>query len=96
MLIDKGIAEGEVISVKLTSGEELIGKLVEDGPLYYKMNRLMVLSMSPQGIGMIPYMITANQSKDLKIFKASVVVAEATDKEFADAYIQQTTGIKLA
>ena len=28
MLIDKGVAEGEVITLKLTSGEEIVAKLV--------------------------------------------------------------------
>lgn len=96
MLIDKGVSEGEVISIKLTSGEEVLAKLVEDGPLYYKLNRPMVLSMGPQGIGMMPYLLTASVEKDIKMFKSAVTVIEATEKSFADAYIQQTTGIKLA
>lgn len=31
MLIDKGVSAGEVITLKLTSGEELVAKLVEIG-----------------------------------------------------------------
>ncbi len=96
MLIDKGVAEGEIVSIKLTSGEEILAKLVEDGPVYYKLGKPMVLSMGPQGIGMMPYLLTANPDKDIKLFKATVTVIEATEKQFADAYIQQTTGIKLA
>ena len=43
MLIDKGVCEGEVITFKLTSGEEIVAKLVEDGPVYYKLSRPMVI-----------------------------------------------------
>ena len=32
MLINKGVAVGEVITLKLTSGEELIAKLSEETP----------------------------------------------------------------
>lgn len=96
MLIDKGISEGEVISIKMASGEELIAKLAEDGATYYKLSKPMSLSMGPQGIGMIPFMLTVNHDKDLKIQKTAVSAIEVTDKQFADAYIQQTTGIKLA
>jgi hypothetical protein len=96
MLIDKGVSEGEIVSIKTAGGEELIAKLVEDGNGYYKLNRPMSLSMGPQGIGMIPFMLTANHDKDLKLQKAIVSAVETTDKQFADAYIQQTTGIKLA
>jgi hypothetical protein len=37
MFISKGFSEGEVVTLKLTSGEEIVAKLVEDGPLYYKL-----------------------------------------------------------
>jgi hypothetical protein len=96
MLIDKGVSEGEIVSIKTAGGEELIAKLVEDGSTYYKLSKPMSLSMGPQGIGMIPFMLTANHDKDLKLQKSIVSAVEATDKQFADAYIQQTTGIKLA
>jgi hypothetical protein len=95
MLIDRGVTEGEVITLKLTSGEEIVAKLVEDGPLYYKLSRPMVIGMGQQGPGLMPYLFTVNPDKDIKIFKATVVVAEATDKQFADQFIQSTTGIKL-
>lgn len=96
MLIDKGVTEGEVITIKLVTGEELIGKLEEDGPLYYKINKPMVLTASQQGLGMAPFMFTINPDKPVRILKSAVMVVEATDKMFSDNYIQGTTGIKLA
>jgi len=96
MLIDKGVIEGEVVTIKLTSGEEVIGKLVEIGPLYYKISKPMVLSATNKGIGMVPYLFTVDPDKAVRISTATVVVMEATLKEFANAYTEQTTGIKLA
>jgi len=96
MLIEKGVAEGDVVTLKLTSGEEILGKLVEDGALYIKLNRPMVLTAGQQGLGMAPYLFTANPDRDVRIFKNTVVVFEPTLKEFSDSYIQGTTGIKLA
>ena len=95
MLIDKGVSEGEVITFKLTSGEELIGKLIEDGAAYYKVHRPMVVGMGPNGPALMPYLFTVNPDKEVKILKGVVAVAEATDKQFADQFIQSTTGIKL-
>ena len=96
MLIDKGVTEGEVVTIKLTSGEELVAKLVEDGTLYYKLNRPMVLTMNQQGLGMAPYLFTVSNDKDVRLSKGTVTIIEATEKQFADSYIQGTTGIKLA
>jgi len=95
MLIDKGITSGEVVTLKLSSGEELIAKLVDDGPINYKISKPLVLSMSSKGVGMIPYLFTVHPDKDININKSTVVAIAPTDKEFADQYTQGTTGIAL-
>ncbi len=96
MLIDKGVTVGEVITLKLTSGEEIVAKLVEETATYYKLSRPMVIGMGPSGPGLMPYLFTVNPDKEVKLSKLTVTVTEATDKNFADQFIQQTTGIKLA
>jgi hypothetical protein len=96
MLIDKGVSEGEVITLKLTSGEELVAKLVEDGAAYYKLKNPQVIGMGPKGPGLMPYLFTVSPDKEIKLAKSTVTVAEATDKQFADQFIQSTTGIALA
>lgn len=96
MLIDKGISSGEVVTLKLISGEEMIARYVEETDKHYKLNKPMVLSMGPQGMGMIPFAITVDMEKEIKINRAAIIAIETTEKQFADAYMQNTTGIKLA
>lgn len=96
MLIDRGVMEGEVVTFKLTSGEELVAKLVEDGAAYYKLKNPMVIGMSPKGPALMPYLFTVDPDKQVKLVKSVVAMAESTDKTFADQFIQQTTGIALA
>ena len=96
MLIDKGAAPGEVVTIKLTSGEEIIAKLVEETGEYYKLNRPMVLTMGQQGLGMAPYLFTVSNEKDVKLAKGTVTIIDATEKEFSNSYLSGTTGIKLA
>ena len=96
MLIDKGVCEGEVITFKLTSGEELVAKLVEDGAAYYKLSRPMVIGMGQQGPGLMPYLFTVHPDKDVKLNKNVVAMAEATDEQFAKQFLQSTTGIALS
>jgi len=96
MLIDKGVSPGEVVTLKLTSGEELVGRLDDDkADCHIKVSKPMVLTMGQQGLGMVPYLFTVDPNKTVKIGRSTIVVMEATDKQFADAYIQQTTSIKL-
>ena len=96
MLISKGVSEGEVITLKLTSGEEIVAKLVEDGAAYYKLNRPMVIGMGQKGPGLMPYLFTVSPDRDIKLQKSTVTVAEATDEQFAKQFLETTTGIALA
>ena len=95
MLISKGVAVGEVITLKLTSGEELVAKLTEETDAYYKLSRPMVIGMGQSGPGLMPYLFTVHPDKDVKLSKNTVTVAEATDETFAKQFLESTTGIKL-
>jgi hypothetical protein len=95
MLINKGPTSGDVVTFKLTSGEELIGKLVEETTSHYRLARPMVIAMGQQGPGLMPYLFTVGPDREIDLAKGTVTVVAATDKQFADQFIQTTTGIKL-
>jgi hypothetical protein len=44
----------------------------------------------------MPYLFTVHPDKEVKLAKATVTVAEATDTVFAKQFLEQTSGIKLA
>lgn len=95
MLIDKGVTTGEVITLKLTSGEELVAKLSEETDKYYKLSKPMVIGMGQSGPGLMPYLFTVHPDKEVKLLKTTVTVAEATDEAFAKQFLESTSGIKL-
>lgn len=96
MLIEKGLVAGEIVTVKLFSGEELVAKFTEDKEAKYVVSGPMVISASPQGIGLVPFLFTVDASKEIPIDKSSVCVITNTEPGFADQYIQATTGISVA
>ena len=96
MLIDRGVTEGEVVTFKITSGAEIMAKLVEETGVSYKVSKPMVVQVTNQGIGMIPFVITVSPEKTVELFKTNIASVAPTDKEFADSYVQGTTGIALA
>jgi hypothetical protein len=95
MFISKGFAEGEVVTLKLTSGEEIVAKLVEDGATHYKLKNPQVIGMGPKGPGLMPYLFTVSPDKEIKLQKSTVTVAEPTDEQFAKQFIESTSGIAL-
>lgn len=96
MLFEKTRENGDVVTIKLTSGEEIIARFEEDSVDGIKVSKPMVLSMSQQGVGMIPYLFTVNPNNTIKFNHSSVAVVASTDEDFGKRYMEATTGIKLA
>lgn len=94
MLISKGAAVGEVVSIKLITGEEIIGRLDEDTPEQIKLNRPKSVSIGPQGLGMMPFMFLAG-AETFTIKHAHIIIMAPSAKDASDQYIQGTTGIAL-
>jgi hypothetical protein len=96
MLIDKGVSAGDVVTLKLTSGEEIVARLDDETATHYKLSKPMVIGMGQQGPGLMPYLFTVSPDRVIPLSKTTVTVVIASDKQFADQYLQSTTGIKLA
>lgn len=95
MLFEKPRAQGDVITIKLTSGEEIIARYEDESGVGIRVSRPMVLSMSQQGVGMMPYLFTVNPNTNITFNYSSIAVTATTDEDFGKQYTQATTGIKL-
>jgi hypothetical protein len=95
MLINKGVAPGEIVTIKTTAGEEIIAKLVEDTMIGVTVSKPLALTASQKGIAMVPFLFTTDPDSNVTISKNTVMVLAPTVKDAADTYIQNTTGIKL-
>jgi hypothetical protein len=94
MLIINVTKVGDVVSLKLANGEEVLGKLTATENGTYTLNKPVVLAMAERGATMVPYMLTADPSVHDFVFKDQHVVhCVPTAKNLSDQYIQGTTGI---
>lgn len=93
MLIDIGFKENDVVSMKLTSGEEIIGMLVEDKDSQLILSKPMSLTATQQGMGLAPFMFTVDPEAKFAISKSCVTCVSKTQQEMASNYIQNTTGL---
>lgn len=95
MLLEKSkYTEGDVITLKLSSGEEIIAKFVSEDITSIVVEQALMLAMSQKGIGMAPYVMTVDPDTKLNFNKNLVIVTASSDKEIANQYIYQTTGIQ--
>lgn len=84
---------GQIISMKLTSGDEVVGKVAGQTAEGLTISKPVILAASRDGLAMVPFMMTANPDSDY-LFKANNIMCTAdTNLQVTDAYIQSTTGI---
>lgn len=95
MLLQKSKFDaGDIVSLKLTSGEEIVGKYVSEDMMEIVLTKVVMLAMTQKGVGMAPYMVTIDPDKEYAINKQAVILKAHTDKDIADQYTYQTTGIQ--
>lgn len=95
MLLEKTkFKEGDTVSLKLISGEEVVAKYVSEDMTDIVIKSPVMLAMTPKGPVMAPFMITVDHDKDFVISKSSVILKAQTVKEVADQFMFQTTGIQ--
>jgi hypothetical protein len=95
MLLEKPIAEGDVVSLKLINGDEIIARLEKDDHNGITINRALAITASPQGLGMIPW-IFLGEKETITLKREHVFVMIPSKKDAANQYMQGTTGIALA
>lgn len=95
MLIEKPITSGDVVSLKIVNGDELIARYDSETTDEIKINRPLALSAGPQGLGMMPWIFLGDK-ETISIKKLHVFVMVPSKKDAADQYMQGTTGIALA
>lgn len=95
MLLSKPIATGDVVSIKLINGDEIIARLEADDHNGITVDRPLALTMSGQGLGMIPWIFLGDKST-VTLKREHIFVMVPSKKDAADQYMQGTTGIALA
>jgi hypothetical protein len=94
MLISKPIAAGDVVSIKLINGDELIARLESDDTDTITISRPLAITMSAQGMGLIPWVFLGEDAK-ITLRKKNTFFVVPSKKDAADQYIEGTTGIAL-
>lgn len=94
MLIEKPVANGDVVSIKLVNGDELIARFESETSEVLKISKPLAIVPGAQGLGMMAWMFLGD--RDTFTLKQSHVFAMVpSKKDAADQYLQGTTGIAL-
>jgi hypothetical protein len=85
----------EVYTFKLTSGEELVGKVTALNSEWITVSNPVSIAPGPQGMGLVPAMFTADPDSKTQININNVTMYAITDESVKSRYIEATTGIRI-
>ena len=94
MLLEKSIATGDVVSLKIINGDELIARFEKEDTDSITIDRPLALTMGTQGLGMIPWLFLGDRNV-VTLKKSHVFCMVPSKKDAADQYLSGTTGIAL-
>jgi len=95
MLIETPYKQGDAVSLKLTSGEEIVARFEEENESGIKVSKPMSLTATQEGIGLAPYVFTISPDTDFVIRNSAIVCVAKTEEQMATQYIQNTTGLAV-
>ena len=96
MLIETPYKSGDTVSLKLSSGEEIVARLEEETATKFVLNKPMVLIMQQQGLGLAPYMYSVSPDAKFNILATTVSCVAKKEVDIADQYISSTSNIQMA
>lgn len=89
----KDIMVGEVYTFKLTSGEEVVARVVDTDDKYVLLHDPVSVAPGPQGMGLMPSMFTANPKAETRLNTNNVTIYALTEETVKAKYIEATTGL---
>jgi hypothetical protein len=96
MLIETPYKNGDTVSLKLSSGEEIVARLEEETATKFVLSKPMVLIMQQQGLGLAPYMFSVNPDTKFNILASTVSCVAKTESDISKQYLASTSNIQLA
>jgi hypothetical protein len=96
MLIEAPYKVGDTVSIKLSSGEEMVASLEAETDTYITVRKpLMLVAGEGGGMGLAPFMFTVGQDAKFRIKLNTIICIVKTAKDAANTYMQSTTGLAI-
>ena len=96
MIIETPYKDGDTVSFKLASGEEVVARLDKETSSSYKISKPMVLIVqADESMGLAPFMFSVGPTGKFEMQKTSVACTAKTEDNIAKQYLSSTTGITV-
>lgn len=96
MLMQKPMVSGEVVTLKLITGEEVFGRLDSEDDHYVTLCKVCTLGRDPNSgaVGLMNWMMTSAPEL-VPVSRSSIITMVPTEEKLARKYTEETTSIQL-
>lgn len=95
MLIEAPYKTGDIVSLKLITGEELIARLEKEEADKIQLSKPFALVPGQAGLGMMPWVLSVSPDSKITINMSTVILLHKTEEGISKQYVEQTTGLTM-
>ena len=95
MIIQTPYKVGDIVSIKLSSGEEMVATLESETKEHVILRKPLMLVAGQNGAGLAPFMFTVDQDARYTVKLNSIICIVKTAKDATSTYTQSTTGLTV-
>jgi hypothetical protein len=94
MLVSRSYQEGDIVSFKLTTGDEIVARVASSDSDSFEISKPCTVMPGPQGMGLIQSLFTADADVNVRLQKQHIVMHAPSIDAMQKHYIKTTTGIE--
>ena len=94
MLVSQGYQAGDIVSFKLTTGDEIVARIASSESDGFEISKPCTVMPSPQGMGLIQSLFTADADVNVRLQKQHIIMHAPSIDQMQKHYIKTTTGIE--
>jgi hypothetical protein len=94
MLVSKKYSNGDVVSFKIVTGDEIVARIVEENDGSFLIEKPCTVMPSPQGMGLMQSLFTADADAKIHLHKDHVIMHSPSIEQMQKHYIKTVTGIE--
>ena len=93
MLKEKICEKGDIVTIYLQTGQEILGKLDSEDDNYIVITKPLTIAMGPKGAAFQTFTVTGDSENNVYFKQGKVITMLKTRKDTADSYTEATSTI---
>jgi len=102
MLIQKPVSMGDIVSIKLSNGDEIVGKFINQDTLSCTISKPVIVAIQPVGpsqvtLGFMPFMVSSDEDTNVVLPLSAMLTKPIKARDdVANNYRRATSELEIA